>query len=666
MSLKNAKGRSHNLSYTAYTKWARCQRKHGFAKHLGLPDPSGPAARKGIILHNLMDYVLTNGELPEGRNAQQKDVKIIMDAMSAADLRCGGEGVRDGWKSEESIVLSCGPMKFKAKIDVHRIVDDVVHILDWKFTGDVDRRAMTPVELGNAKQALAYAYAAAKKNGLEGNPVKITFVWGAMRGKVQSMRVDATLEPGGDTLIPWEHVAEAWSEYEAIAQEIYDTYKDAEYTPEWVNEHLDANTHACNDYNTQCPFAEYCSANIDTEDFNMGAFDNNSNIDMDALFSSSSKSKVSPKPQPAAAPEPAPAPAPTPEASPADTIANNLHTMLKAFPNGIPEGMATSLLSGAGLTVSDLPKGWKLSGGFLNFSEVVEYEPIEGWPVSKAKATLGADEAVEAMAQQGLTIAHGYCVPKDMADADPVTIYQKYDPEAYAKAVEELNKQAEAAAKAATAKAEEQKVEAAKTEPKPAGFPQQWARRVLDVILEQGKISPGDRTQLWRDVKGNEKARFGNKQAEEAEAALEDLVIEEGYALDTSNPTWKLAHLGEAPKPEPEAPEAPKPEPEAPREVIGAAPAVFVIGHQVVGIHTNAHVDADLNAIVATILKKRGETYLGEDKYSEGFKDLERTVVNLIQKGKYAPTGVVAALPGKFADALANAFVITGAAVVVR
>ena len=273
--LKTAKGRNLNLSHSSRETWLSCNRRHGFVKWLGLPEPTTEALTYGNSVHYGLETLAKTGELPDKPKWRESSAyaRAVGRALTISELPFGPEGIEEGWQAEHQFVNPLVDlMDVKGQIDLHRIEnrhtgeattaddpDAIIHIWDWKTTGSL-RNAETPLTLANSPQASVYAYEMAKHYGFEGRPVKITFCW-LVRHSAKGERVTAWHDIK-QPLIPWERiVAQGHEEFVKTAEEQVAAYSEGEYTVAWVNENLEASPAACNKWGRLCPFADKCAIN---------------------------------------------------------------------------------------------------------------------------------------------------------------------------------------------------------------------------------------------------------------------------------------------------------------------------------------------------------------------------------------------------------------------
>ncbi len=123
------------LSASAITTYLDCHRKWAFKYILGLPDPPGPDAQKGVAVHKILETYQNTGVKPlEG--TPPEDPNFV--AWSGVPYITPGHGEAEGEHTFE-----IDGIKFVVVIDYNDLTAPIPKLRDWKTTG----------KLSNAKKA---------------------------------------------------------------------------------------------------------------------------------------------------------------------------------------------------------------------------------------------------------------------------------------------------------------------------------------------------------------------------------------------------------------------------------------------------------------------------------------------------------------------------------
>ena len=276
--LLNAKGRPINLSPSSYDTWTACERSWFYSYVMRLETPSKPSAIIGTKVHAHLERWVRDGVEPEPKEAEVFDpvkrrfVKRLVDQTQTNEWKMAqalmpylpevvpGVGVVGNWRTEVKLDgVPCGDLPFKGFVDLSNTEDfDRWKIDDYKTTSSTSFRwsKVTPEQLMQAPQPLAYAYAFWLKHGGE-KPEAVDL-------RHFNVATATVRQPDGSytypvhvtnaEAVPWDLVEENWERMaEAASRQRVVALQAA------TAEDVDFNTDACRNYGG-CPHAGYCPA----------------------------------------------------------------------------------------------------------------------------------------------------------------------------------------------------------------------------------------------------------------------------------------------------------------------------------------------------------------------------------------------------------------------
>lgn len=465
----NAKGKQLNISVSAANTWDDCNLKWLFDYYYKMPRVEKESTRTGNGVHDVLETYLKKGEWKfEGKPLPPKHrYRVLAErGVKASGLTViPGKGVQDGWETEEWTPegIYCGPLRFKGKVDIHRVTSTVGRVLevwDWKTAKDpLASYNPTPISLAYLRQPLAYGYVMSLKYGLQGQPFQASYIYMATVGNA-AFKMDA------DELVPWDRVTAEWATLEGIAGGMAKLAKEAEgQDPAAFVHKVSHRTGACKKYGGcgrqgVCPFSPENRTNpayvnpviaqsIDPEKLTMTTPNGLAALAALAGVSQTPAASITPAATPIVAATVPPPPATDP-AGQMTSLVSQLKAMLAGgpFAEGIPGAVLEGMAAGVGVQAAAAAA----AAGLVNEGGVYKLPSVVAAVTPNPKLTdllpLGSDfgEATavaeslgtsipELIAQLGYVFAFGlYILPEDQVQATAMGaagvgwVYEKYKP----------------------------------------------------------------------------------------------------------------------------------------------------------------------------------------------------------------------------------------------
>ncbi len=236
------------VSPTSLEKHERCHRRWHFSKVLNRPDPAGPAASAGTIVHKGIEDFMESGFL-ETLTPLQKN--MIRFAPPAKTLGVRMEVPIDtiGLKVEGIPVIGridcindSGVWYDNEGVE-HKMEPNEIEVLDWKTTKSLEY-AKTPNQMSNTFQMRMYAKAALELRKVI-DRVRVSHGYGQMQRKPEALKVTKVLTVHEIETFWYANIVPA-------VRLMKHTARQTDFRK------VQPNFEACHDFGKRCPFMDEC------------------------------------------------------------------------------------------------------------------------------------------------------------------------------------------------------------------------------------------------------------------------------------------------------------------------------------------------------------------------------------------------------------------------